>query len=73
MCEQQLQQLECRHLYSRTEGQKPENRTKNRYKNILPCMLLLFSVIYTRLVFFQAPILHLSHQNSDVGLEEGEY
>ena len=36
-------------------------------------MLLLFSVIYTRLVFFQAPILHLSHQNSDVGLEEGEY
>ena len=34
---QQLQQLECRHLYNRTEGQKPENRLKNRYKNILPC------------------------------------
>jgi tyrosine-protein phosphatase non-receptor type 11 len=33
---EQLQQLECRHLYSRAEGQKPENRLKNRYKNILP-------------------------------------
>ena len=29
--------LECKHLYSRKEGQKPENRNKNRYKNILPC------------------------------------
>ncbi len=32
-----LQQQECKHLYSRKEGQKPENRNKNRYKNILPC------------------------------------
>ncbi len=32
-----LQQQECKHLYSRKEGQKPENRGKNRYKNILPC------------------------------------
>lgn len=32
-----LQQLECRHLFSRKEGQRPENRAKNRYKNILPC------------------------------------
>ncbi|GAB6023095.1 protein tyrosine phosphatase, non-receptor type 11 [Chamberlinius hualienensis] len=31
-----LQQQECKHLYSRKEGQKPENRLKNRYKNILP-------------------------------------
>ncbi|CAG2102564.1 unnamed protein product, partial [Medioppia subpectinata] len=31
-----LQQQECKHLYSRKEGQKPENRAKNRYKNILP-------------------------------------
>lgn len=32
-----LQQQECKHLYSRKEGQRPENRAKNRYKNILPC------------------------------------
>lgn len=31
-----LQQQECKQLYSRKEGQKPENRNKNRYKNILP-------------------------------------
>ncbi|EFN65023.1 Tyrosine-protein phosphatase non-receptor type 11 [Camponotus floridanus] len=31
-----LQQLECRHLFSRKEGLRPENRAKNRYKNILP-------------------------------------
>lgn len=31
-----LQQQECKHLYSRKEGQKAENRNKNRYKNILP-------------------------------------
>lgn len=31
-----LQQQECKHLYKRKEGQKPENRAKNRYKNILP-------------------------------------
>jgi protein tyrosine phosphatase len=23
--------------FPRTEGQRPENKTKNRYKNILPC------------------------------------
>jgi tyrosine-protein phosphatase non-receptor type 11 len=33
---EQLQQLECRHLFSRKEGARPENKTKNRYKNILP-------------------------------------
>lgn len=32
-----LQQQECRHSFSRHEGQKLENRCKNRYKNILPC------------------------------------
>lgn len=31
-----LQQVECRHLFSRKEGLRPENRSKNRYKNILP-------------------------------------
>ncbi|XP_013393949.1 tyrosine-protein phosphatase non-receptor type 11-like [Lingula anatina] len=33
---EQLQQQECKHLYSRKEGQRPENKAKNRYKNILP-------------------------------------
>lgn len=33
---EQMQQQECRHLYSRKEGSKPENRPKNRFKNILP-------------------------------------
>lgn len=33
---EQLQQQECRHLYSRAEGQLQENKPKNRYKNILP-------------------------------------
>jgi tyrosine-protein phosphatase non-receptor type 11 len=33
---EQLQQQECKHLYSRKEGARPENKTKNRYKNILP-------------------------------------
>lgn len=31
-----LQQQEFKHLYSRKEGNKVENRNKNRYKNILP-------------------------------------
>jgi len=31
-----LQQQECRHMFSRMEGLRPENRAKNRYKNILP-------------------------------------
>ncbi|XP_044741677.1 tyrosine-protein phosphatase corkscrew [Chrysoperla carnea] len=31
-----LQQQECKQLFSRSEGSKPENRNKNRYKNILP-------------------------------------
>lgn len=33
---EQIQQQECKHLYSRKEGQKAENKPKNRYKNILP-------------------------------------
>ncbi|XP_061239126.1 tyrosine-protein phosphatase non-receptor type 11-like isoform X5 [Bos javanicus] len=33
---QMLQQQECRLLYPRKEGQRPENKPKNRYKNILP-------------------------------------
>ncbi|KAL4221285.1 protein tyrosine phosphatase [Mactra antiquata] len=31
-----LQQQEVRNLYSRKEGMRPENKAKNRYKNILP-------------------------------------
>ncbi|CAH6778853.1 Ptpn11 [Phodopus roborovskii] len=31
-----LQQQECKLLYSRKEGQRQENKNKNRYKNILP-------------------------------------
>lgn len=37
--DQVLQQQECKLLYPRKEGQKPENKSKNRYKNILPCKL----------------------------------
>jgi len=33
---EQLQQMEYKHVYPRTEGQRPENKGKNRYKNILP-------------------------------------
>ncbi|XP_054999452.1 tyrosine-protein phosphatase non-receptor type 6 isoform X2 [Sorex araneus] len=31
-----LQKQEAKNLYQRTEGQRPENKSKNRYKNILP-------------------------------------
>ncbi|KAH3790263.1 hypothetical protein DPMN_168460, partial [Dreissena polymorpha] len=31
-----LQQQEVKHLFSRKEGGRPENKAKNRYKNILP-------------------------------------
>uniref|UniRef100_H9GHV1 Protein-tyrosine-phosphatase n=1 Tax=Anolis carolinensis TaxID=28377 RepID=H9GHV1_ANOCA len=34
---QMLQQQECKFLYPRKEGQRMENKAKNRYKNILPC------------------------------------
>lgn len=37
LTDQVLQQQECKLLYPRKEGQKPENKSKNRYKNILPC------------------------------------
>ena len=36
---QVLQKQESKHLYSRKEGERPENKAKNRYKNILPCEL----------------------------------
>lgn len=36
-----LQQQECKLLYPRKEGQRPENKSKNRYKNILPCKEML--------------------------------
>ncbi|XP_069099148.1 tyrosine-protein phosphatase non-receptor type 6 isoform X2 [Pleurodeles waltl] len=31
-----LQKQEAKHLRDRSEGQRPENKSKNRYKNILP-------------------------------------
>lgn len=34
---QSLQKQEAKNLYDRHEGQRPENKGKNRYKNILPC------------------------------------
>lgn len=34
---QNLQKLEVKNLHQRLEGQRPENKSKNRYKNILPC------------------------------------
>lgn len=37
-----LQQQEFKHLFSRKEGNRPENRNKNRYKNILPCKFVHF-------------------------------
>lgn len=36
---QMLQQQECKFLYPRKEGQRVENKAKNRYKNILPCKI----------------------------------
>lgn len=46
-----LQQLECRHLFSRKEGLRPENRAKNRYKNILPCKKLITKLLSIYLIF----------------------
>lgn len=34
---QSLQKQEVKNLHQRLEGQRPENKCKNRYKNILPC------------------------------------
>lgn len=42
---QTLQQQECKLLYSRKEGQRQENKNKNRYKNILPCKYWSFIAI----------------------------
>lgn len=36
---QSLQKQEVKNLHQRLEGQRPENKSKNRYKNILPCEL----------------------------------
>lgn len=47
-----LQQQECRHTFSRNEGQKLENRSKNRYKNILPCKQLCVSLYISSLYVF---------------------
>jgi len=39
-----LQKFEAKMKKSREEGQRPENKSKNRYKNILPCEFLILSV-----------------------------
>ena len=47
MFSQVLEKQEWNHLYTTKEGERPENKAKNRYKNILPCemlSLLLFSL-----------------------------
>lgn len=52
-----LQQQECRHSFSRHEGQKPENRSKNRYKNILPCKLLAFLIYCLYFIAIESSII----------------
>jgi len=53
---QMLQQQECKLLYPRKEGQRPENKAKNRYKNILPCK----ETLNTGLGFFSLQFLQPS-------------
>eukprot|EP00106_Octopus_bimaculoides_P002092 XP_014769534.1 PREDICTED: tyrosine-protein phosphatase non-receptor type 11-like [Octopus bimaculoides] len=48
---EQLQQQECRHLYSRDIGALPENKPKNRYKNILPCKSFLYFIEGPRRIY----------------------
>lgn len=43
---QSLQKQEVKNLHQRLEGQRPENKSKNRYKNILPCELRPFAPHY---------------------------
>lgn len=50
-----LQQQECKLLYPRKEGQRLENKAKNRYKNILPCKEML-AVISLSSTTFQGSI-----------------
>ena len=46
---EQLQQQDSKTLFDRKEGAKPENKRKNRYKNILPCeFYTLFKTVYVR-------------------------
>ena len=53
---EQLQQMEFKHLYSRKEGQRPENKAKNRYKNILPCPSITLITLITPII---TPIITL--------------
>lgn len=50
-----LQQQECKLLYPRKEGQRPENKAKNRYKNILPCKEMLNIGLFFLFFFFFIP------------------
>lgn len=42
---QSLKMLEDRLVLSTNEGMKPENITKNRYRNVLPCKLKPYKII----------------------------
>ena len=42
---EQLQNMEFKHLYSREEGKRPENKGKNRFKNILPCTCWIGDIV----------------------------
>ncbi len=56
--------MECKHLYSRREGARPENKPKNRYKNILPCKLghfhyeIILSIVLVYVVDHTRLVLH---------------
>jgi len=45
---ERLQQLEYvqLHTYSRLEGARPENKSKNRYKNVIPCEFVITALMY---------------------------
>ena len=65
---EQLQQHEQKSLFSRKEGAKPENKKKNRYKNILPCELLRWgicslSLSYPLLTVISSTLSHTLHSH----------
>jgi len=54
-----LQQQECKHLYSRKEGNRPENRNKNRFPHILDSSIR--SLINLKVLFRYKNILPFDH------------
>ena len=45
-----LQSHECKHFFPRKEGLRPENKHKNRHKNILPCKFSVDFVTFITIV-----------------------